>query len=136
LPSKRTKKKIKATRRPQHHQSRSPRNKTWRRRRRCQSSSTGEYRNPGNLRPKVPRMAIRAIRPRNDHPNGSEDAHKKGYLTSNVNGQTEKGGHGPTHTRRYARCSRTTLKPKTVVFTTEVMVFRRAMSQQDESANE
>ena len=36
-------------------------------------------RNPGNLRPKVPRMT-RAIRPRNDHPNGSEDAHKKGYL--------------------------------------------------------
>jgi hypothetical protein len=66
LPSKQTKKKTKATRRPQD-----------------QKVHLRESRNPGNLRPKVPRMA-RAIRPRNDHPNGSEDAHKKGYLILNM----------------------------------------------------
>ncbi len=92
---------------------------------------------PGNLpRPKVPRMA-RAIRPRNDHPNGSEDAHKKGYLIPKHQRSKKKEDSYATHTRRYARCSKTTLKPKTVVFTTEVMVFRlAAMRQQDESAHE
>ena len=55
----------------------------------------------------VPRMA-RAIRPRNDHPNGSEDAHKKGYLIPKHQRSNGKRRTAPTHTRRYARCSRTT----------------------------
>ena len=51
----------------------------------------GRVYEPGNLRPKVPRMA-RAIRPRNDHPNGSEDAHKKGYLIPKHQRSNGKGG--------------------------------------------
>ena len=73
--------------------------------------------------------------------NGSKDDHKKGHLILNMGDELQtvyRSKKKEDNSDTYAEVRKMLedhLKPKTVVFT-EVMVFRRAMRQQDESANE